>query len=369
LGGGALFTNSSGANLVAIGYQAGYSTTAGPNVFVGSQAGYTNSTGTNNIGIGYQALYSNTTASNNTAVGYQAGYNNTSNSNTQIGYKASYANTSGGGQVSVGYLALTANTTGDFNTALGASALTANTTATRQVAVGYQALYTSNGQGNVGVGYGAGKDITSGTDNVCIGDLAGSSQGSLTTGAGNVFIGTSAGASNASAGTAANQICIGYNVQGAGDNYFTFGKGTGSDRVYNQFTSNATWTRSSDERLKTQITENTNCGLAFITDLRTVTYKWKAGADIDETLPDYNPDEKEPEYKEKMYGFIAQEVKSAMDKNGITDFAGWAVTPDEQGAIQGVSYEMFVIPLIKAVQELKTLVDAQAARIATLEAK
>jgi hypothetical protein len=235
------------------------------------------------------------------------------------------------------------------------------------VAVGYQALNASNANGNIGVGYFAGKDITSGSDNVCIGDSAGYSQGDLTTGANNVFIGTSAGPNNASAGAAVYQICIGYNVQGVGDNYFVFGKGTGADRVYNQFTANATWTRSSDERLKTQITENTNCGLAFITDLRTVTYKWKAGADIDETLPDYNPEEKEPEYKEKMYGFIAQEVKSAMDKNGITDFAGWDVTPDEQGAIQGVSYEMFVIPLIKAVQEQQALITQLQADVASLK--
>ena len=61
LGSSALLTNSTGTNLVAIGYQAGYFTTAGPNVFVGSQAGYTNSTGTSNVGLGYQALYNNTT--------------------------------------------------------------------------------------------------------------------------------------------------------------------------------------------------------------------------------------------------------------------------------------------------------------------
>jgi hypothetical protein len=347
---------------------------------MGAGAMATNTTGSNNSAFGREALRNNTTASNNTAVGYQAGYSVSTNPEvTAIGYRALYATTVGY-TTAVGSNALQANTTGTFNVALGREAgysnttgekntfigyqaLTNNTTASRQVAVGYQALTASNGQGNIGVGYQAGKDITSGTDNVCVGDLAGSSQGSLTTGAGNVFIGTSAGANSASAGTAANQICIGYNVQGAGDNFFVFGKGTGSDRVYNQFTSNATWTRSSDERLKTQITENTNCGLAFITDLRTVTYKWKAGVDIDETLPDYNPEEKEPEYKEKMYGFIAQEVKSAMDKNGITDFAGWDVTPDEQGAIQGVSYEMFVIPLIKAIQEQQAIIESLKARL------
>ena len=50
-----------------------------------------------------------------------------------------------------------------------------------------------------------------------------------------------------------------------------------------------------------------------------------------------------------MYGFIAQEVKAALDKHNITDFNGW--TESSQG-VQGISYEMFIMPLVKAVQEL-----------------
>jgi trimeric autotransporter adhesin len=363
-----LASNTTGSFNTAFGSNALVSnTTASDNTAVGYESLYTNETGTRNVALGGSALYT-ATGNYNTAVGFQSlNKTTTGTDNTAIGLYSGYSNTSGANNTALGDSALFSNTTASDNTAVGYKALYTNTTATRQVAVGYLALEDSNGNGNIGVGYGAGKDITSGTDNVCVGDLAGSSQGGLTTGAGNVFIGTSAGSNIASAGAAANQISIGYNIQGIGDNYFTFGKGTGGDRVYNQFTANATWTRSSDERIKTQITENTNCGLAFITDLRTVTYKWKAGADIDETLPDYNPEEKEPEYKEKMYGFIAQEVKSAMDKNGITNFAGWDVTPDEQGAMQGVSYEMFVIPLIKAIQEQQATITALTARITALE--
>ena len=65
-----------------------------------------------------------------------------------------------------------------------------------------------------------------------------------------------------------------------------------------------------------------------------------------------------------MYGLIAQEVKQAMDDNNITDFAGWHETSD---GIQGISQEMFVQPLIKAVQELSAKNDALEARIAALE--
>ena len=49
-----------------------------------------------------------------------------------------------------------------------------------------------------------------------------------------------------------------------------------------------------------------------------------------------------------------------MDKHSITEFQGWhklskEVSPDE---IQGVSEQMFVYPLIKAVQELAAKVKA-----------
>ena len=56
-----------------------------------------------------------------------------------------------------------------------------------------------------------------------------------------------------------------------------------------------------------------------------------------------------------MYGFIAQEVKAALDKHNITDFNGWHESPD---GIQGISYEMFIMPLVKAVQELSAKVTA-----------
>jgi len=57
-----------------------------------------------------------------------------------------------------------------------------------------------------------------------------------------------------------------------------------------------------------------------------------------------------------MYGLIAQEVKTAMDKHNITDFGGW----DEKQGIQSIAQSMFIYPLIKAIQEL-------SAKVKTLE--
>ena len=67
-----------------------------------------------------------------------------------------------------------------------------------------------------------------------------------------------------------------------------------------------------------------------------------------------------------MYGLIAQEVKAVLDDQGITDFGGWTTTENEV-ELQGISQEMFVHPLIKAIQELSAKNDALEARIATLE--
>ncbi len=62
------------------------------------------------------------------------------------------------------------------------------------------------------------------------------------------------------------------------------------------------------------------------------------------------------------YGFVAQEVKAALDEAGVGDFAGWVLSDkNDPGSTQGLRTDQFIAPLIKAVQEL-------AARVAALEA-
>jgi len=149
-------------------------------------------------------------------------------------------------------------------------------------------------------------------------------------------------------------ITIGTDVTSFGSTHVTLG--TNADgRVYVDFSANASWARSSDERKKKDISTNNDCGLDFINDLRTVTYKWKAPSELPETFVGYDSNITEASYKNKMYGFIAQEVKEALDKHNITDFAGWN---EGKGGEQGISYEMFVMPLVKAIQELSAKVTA-----------
>jgi len=153
-----------------------------------------------------------------------------------------------------------------------------------------------------------------------------------------------------------DNITLGWGVGSAGDDTIAMGAG-GSNRIYNTYITNATWTRGSDERIKKDIQTNTDCGLAFIDDLRTVTFKRKSLSELDSSMDSYDAT-KTKAHPDKLYGFIAQEVKAAMDTHSITDFGGWNCLPQENNPdqLQDISYEMFVVPLVKSVQELSTKV-------------
>jgi hypothetical protein len=105
--------------------------------------------------------------------------------------------------------------------------------------------------------------------------------------------------------------------------------------------------------------------LDFINDLRTVKYNWKPNHELDPDDPQlahlYKKDEADNQMNTTatMHNFIAQEVKTALDTAGVSDFGGWK---EDQFGVQQVSREMFVIPLVKAVQEL-------SAKVTTLEAE
>jgi hypothetical protein len=75
-------------------------------------------------------------------------------------------------------------------------------------------------------------------------------------------------------------------------------------------------------------------------------------------LPEYDKDKTEANYTNKNYGLIAQEVKAALDKLNISDFGGWQISAEHTANRQEISEQMFVFPLIKAVQELSAKVKA-----------
>ena len=155
-------------------------------------------------------------------------------------------------------------------------------------------------------------------------------------------------------GSADNRFGIGVNLSLTSGS--TIKIGNASTFITNTWGSNATWTHSSDERLKENIQDAT-LGLSFINDLRTVNYNWRLQKDVPEEIRNDNGFERETEVRQ--HGLIAQEVKAALDKAGVDTFLGWS---EDKDGTQMLSESMFVFPLIKAVQEL-------SAQITTLQSE
>ena len=218
---------------------------------------------------------------------------------------------------------------------------------------------TTTGYNNTAVGHFAGKAIT-GHSNTCIGQGAGES---VTSGNENILIGHNV--ENNSAGAVAN-IVIGNDIYGAGTNTVRIGTPNGSATL-NLDGSDTSWAATSDERLKKDIADST-VGLNFIKDLRPVTFKWNAKDAVASSLPQYDASSSDPVYGtgNAHHGFIAQEVKTVIDAH--SDVANghniWVEDPD---GTQQVAPSALIPMLVKAIQELKTELDAAKARITELE--
>ena len=318
-----------------------------------------NTTGAQNTAIGSEALPTNTIGTENTAVGYQALYANTTGvENTAVGAGALRANTIGIGNVAVGRACLYTNTTGISNIAIGEYSLFFNVTGSYNTAVGYNSLNLSLGTRNTAVGNACGSPLTTGSNNTLIGDQAGNGAFNLTTGTDNVLVGYRASTSGTGG---VNQIVIGADFSGAGNNTVSLGKA--ANYVYATFTSSATWTRTSDARLKTNINDD-SLGLDFITKLRPVTYQWKPSNEVPQELTDHYTEENQMDTEVVMHGLLAQEVKAALDEVGVNTFEGWS---EQKDGAQAISREMFITPLINAVKELKAELDNVKTELATLK--
>jgi trimeric autotransporter adhesin len=365
LGALALLANTTGSNNVAVGRSAlQANTTADYNTAVGFYALAANTTGTENVAVGALALDANTegpyntavghgslganvTGNQNTAVGYLSLAANTTTKNTAVGAFAQYQSTSATECTAVGYGALEALTTGSYNTAVGSAALDANTTAPRNTAVGY---------GSLG-------GVTTGEENVAVGYLAGNYSTPLTTGAGNTFVG--AYGISAAAG-AVNQLVLGWAVTSYGTSWISMGFSTSRTRVAAGSTN---WAGDSDERLKENI-QTSSAGLSFINDLRPVTFDWKKKGEVDSSLASYKEGSdirvRETDSLNK-HGFIAQEVKTALDNHSEVLGGSEIWQEDSVDGTQGLSLVALVPMLVKALQEADDKIDALTTRIEALE--
>lgn len=111
---------------------------------------------------------------------------------------------------------------------------------------------------------------------------------------------------------------------------------------------------TSDRNEKNSI-YNSDKGLSFINQLRPVKFKYNFSGNVDAE------GNKTPGVR-YHYGLIAQEVKEVI--GDANDFAGWIKGDvNDPNSVEGLRYDQFIAPLIKAVQELSAEVEALKAQI------
>jgi hypothetical protein len=160
---------------------------------------------------------------------------------------------------------------------------------------------------------------------------------------------------------------------------FAYG-GTTSYSLVGNITTNGSsvaYNTTSDYRLKENIAPMTGA-LGVVSQLKPVTYNWKANGsngqgfiahELQTVVPDCVNGEKDATREEEY------EVTPAVP--AVVDTEGVEVTPAVEAvkgtrtvpAYQGVDTSFLVATLAAAIQELKAVSDAQAARITALEAK
>ncbi|NNF34919.1 MAG: tail fiber domain-containing protein [Saprospiraceae bacterium] len=233
------------------------------------------------------------------------------------------------------------NYSGDDNIMIGNIAGAASTTRFRNVIIGPNSGQSITGNNNVCIGYQTGNGI--GQQNVYIGELAGSNGNRNRGGAIGYLAST----------TASDQYVIG-NINTV------------------EIGGYEPWSNLSDGRFKINVKENVP-GLEFIKALRPVTYNIDGEAaelfirgseDFNKLDLGYKKDLKKGKTKIET-GFIAQEVESAAEILGY-EFDG-VKKPQNDNDPYALAYSTFVVPLVKAVQELSEKVEAQSLEILALK--
>ena len=285
--------------------------------------------------FGYQAGQNSGTASNNTAVGFQALPSASGGFNTAVGASTLSANSTGNSNVAVGFSALSRNTSGEGNIAMGIVALTNNLGGNGNVAIGGSSMeFSTTAQLNTAVGSATFANLTTGQQNTALGY-----QAEMLTGDLNNATALGAGALV----DASNKVRIG-NVS------VTVIEGQ------------VLPTTPSDGRYKFNIREDIK-GLDFILRLRPVSYQFDVRR-FDEAMRGPSAIRNTAYSRGSSYdeatamrrtGFIAQEVEKAAAECGY-DFTG-VIRPSNSMEHYGLSYEAFIMPMVKAIQEQQRQID------------
>ena len=277
---------------------------------------------------------------------------NTGIENTALGVSSLQKNTTGFQNTGFGTYSLQNNTTGIYNAALGAYALRANTTGTRNSASGIGAMEkNTTGSSNTANGLEALFNNTVGDFNTASGQnsLRSNTTGSSNTALGNNAFSTGAAYQNSTA-LGANTVITNSNQVRLGNNaVISIGGQVG-------------WTTLSDARFKTENTQKVP-GIDFIKKLRPVTYyvnhnamntysdAAKGSGQSSDDRASLGKNTYNPTYLKTLEsGFMAQEVEKAAKELGY-EFNG-VDAPKNEKDYYGLRYSQFVVPLVKAVQEL-----------------
>ncbi|GJL91690.1 DUF2793 domain-containing protein [Hyphococcus sp.] len=164
-------------------------------------------------------------------------------------------------------------------------------------------------------------------------------------------------------GTSAGHVIMrGATLQPGGDNNQSLG--TSSNRWSVVYSATGT-INTSDEREKLDLRDS-DLGLAFLEDIRPVKFRYLRGGSRQVRI---DPETDKAEYEatpgqRTHYGLSPQNVRAALDKHGVEDFAGWVLTDkNDPASTQGLRYDQFTSILINAVQELSREVKALKARV------
>ena len=394
----ALFSNTTGFNNVASGFQSLYYNTTGQNnLAFGNYSMLYNTTGNFNLALGTYSLFINSTGYRNCAIGFASlNRNESGHENVALGYYALNQNKTGNNNVAVGMDGLRNNSNGNFNVAIGDSALLTNYSGSYNIANGFNALKMNlngnannafgkaalinnyTGTGNGGYGEEANPTTTNGWNNIGIGFH---SLGNID-GSGNRILGNENGYDNIAFGLVAgdrignncnqsvfigpftNVIVDDTNVSnstaiGNGALVFQNNMMRLGNSAVTRIETQVGLTVVSDGRYKYNVKEEVK-GLDFIKKLRPVVYQYDTekmdktwmGEEFD-TMVKHNPQLLKDYQKASQIrysGFIAQEVEMAAQTINY-NFSGIS-KPEKSDGHYGLDYASFVVPIVKAVQEL-----------------
>jgi hypothetical protein len=410
-----LFSNTEGYYNSAVGFQSMYyNTTGSDNSSFGALSLLSNTTGKrnnafgvatlsnnitgfDNVALGYYSMVSNITGYFNTAIGSKSLFENTDGSyNTSCGYSSLYYNTNGSYNSAFGDSSMGANRTGNNNSAFGSTSMLWNLSGSNNSAFGSKALlsldsgngnsafgYSSlhrlrSGAGNGGYGEEANPTTTTGWNNIGIGfhslgniDLAGFRILGNEIGYDNIAFGLVAGDrignncnQSAFIGPFSNVVTNDTNVSnstaiGNGALVFQDNMMRLGNSAVTRIETQVGLTVVSDGRYKYNVTEEVK-GLDFIKKLRPVVYQYDTekmdkiwmGEEFD-TMVKHNPQLLKDYQKASQIrysGFIAQEVETAAQTINY-NFSGIS-KPEKSDGHYGLDYASFVVPIVKAVQEL-----------------